>query len=254
MTLKHKVSGLLAGSAVMAATAFGCIGTAQADGMPSKGRAVVYEAPSNWGGFYFGVHSGYSWSEYDNRFANFGTSFSVDDDRPFVGGQIGLQGQFGQIVLGVDASISSAFRDAQEESSCPNTDFRCGAAFADVITVGPRIGWAMGKWMPYVTGGYANAAFEHLISTNDTLTPTRWSRERTDGWYIGGGFEMMVAAGWTVGLEYRHFELDGSFSHKYFVPSGADLPLASDADMALDTIALRVSWKFGWPERSKPLK
>jgi opacity protein-like surface antigen len=252
MTLKHKVSALLAGSAVMAATAFGCISTAQADGMPSKGRAVVYEKPSNWGGFYFGVHSGYAWSDYDNRYVATGSTWSVDHDVPIVGGQIGLQGQFGQVVLGVDASISSAFRDAPDVAHCPNPLTECSAAFADVITVGPRIGWAMGKWMPYVTGGYANAAFEHQVQLDNTLVPTRWSRERTDGWYIGGGFEMMVAAGWTVGLEYRHFELDGVFSHRYLVPSGHGGDSAN-IDMALDTVALRVSWKFGWPE-PKPLK
>ena len=33
--------------------------------------------------------------------------------------------------------------------------------FDDVLTIGPRLGWAMGKWMPYLTGGYANAAFSH---------------------------------------------------------------------------------------------
>ena len=59
-------------------------------------------------------------------------------------------------------------------TACPARRFTCAARFDDVITVGPRLGWAMGKWMPYLTGGYASGAFDQKISLNAaSSTPGR---------------------------------------------------------------------------------
>ena len=68
MKVMRQLSKFAAGSAAVAVAAFASIGVAQADGMPSRGRAVVYEKPSNWSGFYFGVHSGWQWSDIDINF------------------------------------------------------------------------------------------------------------------------------------------------------------------------------------------
>jgi hypothetical protein len=50
--------------------------------------------------------------------------------------------------------------------------FNCTARFDDVLTVGGRLGWAMGKWTPYVTGGYASARFTEQAN-NKSLLPRR---------------------------------------------------------------------------------
>ncbi len=93
------------------------------------------------------------------------SAFSVGHDSEVVGGQIGIQHQFGNIVLGVEGTLTTAFRDSHASTDCPNTLLTCAARFDDVLTVGPRIGWAMGKWMPYITGGYA----ERLVLGEDLL-------------------------------------------------------------------------------------
>ena len=84
----------------------------------------------------------------------------------------------------------------------------CGKRFDNVLSVGPRLGYAMGKWMPYLTGGYASAEIRpQEASLPDTAqTNVHLFGERFDGWYIGAGVDMAMAQGWTVGLEYRHYD------------------------------------------------
>ena len=195
MKVLNKVGSLLAGSTVVAVAAFAGAGLAQADGYGGKGK-VVYERPSNWSGLYFGVHGGWVWSDIDANFPGgnpaativgvAGQGFGVSHDAPIVGGQIGLQHQFGQLVVGVEGSFSTAYRDNPAVDLCPKQTialFNCVARFDDVLTVGGRLGWSLGKWMPYVAGGYASARFSER-ATNKSLAPgaftiIEWQHDRT---------------------------------------------------------------------------
>jgi opacity protein-like surface antigen len=263
MKVMRQLNRLAAGSAFVAAAAVANVGIAQADGAPARGR-VVYEQPSNWSGFYFGVHSGFAWSEFDTVFPAFGTTFGVSHDAAIYGGQIGIQHQFGNIVLGIEGGYSGAWRDDFATTLCPNPIYNCAARFDDVLTIGPRLGWAMGKWMPYITGGYANAAFQEkgvrIANNNETFE----DRQRHSGWYIGAGVDMALAHGWTIGLEYRHYELGSAAYQPHCAgilapncPGAGAIPFPTDlnfADVTLDTVSVRVSWKFGRPDCCAPLK
>jgi outer membrane immunogenic protein len=258
MKVMRQLNKFAAGSAAVAVAAFASVGIAQADGMPSKGR-VVYEKPSNWSGFYFGAHSGWQFSDMDASVAGV-SAFSVSHDSPVVGGQIGIQHQFGNFVLGVEGTLSVAFQDDFASTDCPNPLFTCAARFNDVLTIGPRLGWAMGKWMPYITGGYASAGFEQKISLKANSANPYGDSERHSGWYIGGGVDMAVSHGWTIGLEYRHYDFDDATYQVSRTIAGnnqvgvIDLSQpANRADVTADIITLRASWKFGRPEAA-PLK
>jgi opacity protein-like surface antigen len=255
MKMVRELSRIAAGSAFVAAAALLGAGTASADGMPSRGKAVVYEAPSNWSGFYFGVHSGWQWSNLD---ASVGSTsvFSIDHDSEVVGGQIGIQHQFGNLVLGVEGSLTTAFRDDYSSTPCPNAAFTCAARFDDVLTIGPRVGWAMGKWMPYITGGYANGSFSEKISIVANSANPYQDHQRHSGWFIGGGADMALAHGWTIGLDYRHYEFDDATYGVTRTTAGGVIDTSqppNTADATADIVTLRVSWKFGRPEAA-PLK
>jgi outer membrane immunogenic protein len=261
MKVMRQLNKFAAGSAAVAIAAIASVGIAQADGMPSRGRAVVYEKPTNWSGFYFGAHSGWQWSEFDASSLVGGVSlFDVSHDSPVVGGQIGIQHQFGNFVLGVEGTLTVAFQDDHASTDCPNPAFTCAARFDDVITIGPRLGWAMGKWMPYLTGGYANAAFDQKVSLKANSANPFSDRERHSGWYIGGGVDMAVSHGWTIGLEYRHYDFDDAAYQVTRTLAGnnqvgvIDLSQPGNrADVTSDIVTLRASWKFGRPEAA-PLK
>jgi opacity protein-like surface antigen len=230
---------------------------ASADGRAPRAAApVVQQAPTSWSGFYFGAHSGWQWSEFNAGFTSVNTGFDVSHDSPVVGGQIGIQHQFGNFVLGVEGTLTVAYQDDYSSSNCPNTLFTCAARFDDVLTIGPRLGWAMGKWMPYITGGYANAAFSEKISRN-TASANPWEdRQRHSGWFIGGGVDMAVSAGWVIGLEYRHYEFDDAVysptrtlagNNQVGVIDLCPAPCVNTADAGSDVITLRASWKFDRP-------
>ena len=255
----RKFSKLAAGSAILATAALATAGTAIADGYARKGK-VVYERPTDWSGVYFGVSSGYQWSSIDvaNPVA-FPPGFNFDHSDGIVGAHIGAQHQFGNLVIGVEGNWASAFRDHEDDVQCfapgpqltPGGTGRCQARFNDVLTIGGRLGWAAGHWMPYVTGGYANGGFDFSGRSNVTFNLNEKAHARLDGWYIGGGFEWRISPNWTAGVEYRHYDF-GDNTVAAHTPAGAFLENAQ-FDATTETITARVSWKFGRPE-VKPLK
>src|SRR5207342_3629603 len=109
-----------------------------------------------------------------------------------------------------------------------------------------RLGYAMGRWMPYITGGYANAANHVIARANGTQVQVEEARARLNGWYIGAGVDMALAQGWTVGLEYRHYDFDDKTAPAFTNAGVFVEPLRFDS--TTDTFTVRVSWKLGRPE------
>ena len=218
------------------------------------------------GGPRLGVHSGYQWSNINVQNPAFPPGFTVDHDSPVVGGQIGIQHQFGQIVLGIEGSLTTTYQNNPGSTACPGgtalgvgvpsvAPFNCSARLDDILTIGPRIGFAMGKWMPYVTGGYANAAYHLYGRTLGTQIMVEEARARLSGWYIGGGVDMALSHGWTVGIDYRHYDFDPKIAPAFstFNPAGSFIELAR-FDASSDIVTLRVSWKLGRDPCCAPLK
>src|SRR6187549_621485 len=100
----NNLSKLAAGSVIAATAALSGASAVLADGYAPKGK-VVYERPSDWSGVYFGVASGYQWNSTDVTIVPAGPSVSMDHDSYMVGGFIGIQHQFGSIVLGVEGNL-----------------------------------------------------------------------------------------------------------------------------------------------------
>ena len=255
---KYLVAGAFVAGAFVATSS-----GVNADGMASRAKAApVVQAPTTWSGVYFGVQSGWAWADIGSTItaspgagADGVGSDSVRHDAPVVGGQMGIQHQFGNIVLGVEATLTVAYQDSYANVTCPNPAITCGKRFDDLLSIGPRLGWAMGKWMPYLTGGYASASISHESYITGSVTGVFQGQERFEGWYIGGGVDMALAAGWTVGLEYRHYEFEDQTFLTNFVGGG----LTGDVrtiDPSLDTVSLRVSWKFDRPNPApaRPMK
>ena len=248
----YKISKLAAGSVIAATAALGSAGMALADGYEPKGR-VAYERPSDWSGVYFGLHSGYQWSSIDVAIEPGSLfPFSVDHSSEFVGGHIGIQHQWGNIVLGVEGNLDMMFRNSTSTTICPDgSGATCAARLDDILSVGGRAGWAAGHWMPYVTGGYANARFTHEVFTGAAPVLNNTASTRNNGWYVGGGVEWIVSPGWTAGVEYRHYEFDTN-TDIAFTPAGTTVNLRS-IDASTESVMARVSWKFG-REYAAPLK
>ena len=281
MKVTQKISRLAAGSAIVAVAALATAGLAQADGKP--GKRVAYEKPWDWGGLYFGVHSGWQWSNIDasnaDNFVSGGVNsssggvFGFDHSSPVAGGHIGIQHQFGLFVLGIEGSITSTYRNNLSTLTCfangtagdaipfgnlaPGGVGVCGARLDDILTIGPRLGYAMGKWMPYLTGGYANAAVSLQGRNTAGNVVGEEARARLGGWFIGAGVDMALSHGWTVGLEYRHYDFGSAIDAAYspVAPTGTTgFQEHVRFDTTSDLFTVRASWKLGRPEPAVPLK
>jgi outer membrane immunogenic protein len=250
--------GLGIGSAVAVLATFGLAGSALADGGPGRG-GKIQECCIDWGGLYLGAHVGYQWSDSDWVFDAFGTRTSSEQDGAIAGLQIGLQHQMGNVVIGIEAGLSSSLNpwNYSDSGLCPAANFYCQHRVDNILSAGVRLGWALQRAMPYVTAGYAGAAVSSRTVFNQPATLVGQTfdkgRERHDGWYIGGGVDWAVHccdSSWTIGIEYRHYE----FEDTTHVPAtvGGVLVVADrrTLDTTADSVTLRLNYKIGRPAQT----
>jgi opacity protein-like surface antigen len=115
--------------------------------------------------------------------------------------------------------------------------------------------------MPYITAGYATMEWS-AEGRNRNLAPgattiIQWGDGRNTGWYVGGGVDWAIAQGWTIGIDYRHYEFDTNLETARAIVGGVWGSVPNDNaafDMSADIVTMRVSWKFGRPDCCAPLK
>jgi len=207
----------------------------------------------NWSGLYVGGSLGWAGTSTDWRYthpapANCCAPVSSDENSGIAGIHIGLQHQFGQIVLGVEAAVSNPNifgDDFQGKSGCIIGDPRgCDTHVGAIATVGGRVGYAFNNTLLFIGGGYATANIKSRLQTFDQ------DEARHDGWYIGGGIEYALMPNVIVGLEYQHIEFD-TVEHQ---PTSG-LANFRNIDADVDVVRARLSFKLGRDEpRPAPLK
>jgi outer membrane immunogenic protein len=218
------VLGLLS-SAVMAADLGGPRGRSLKDSGSMKEEGYHEPAPFTWTGFYIGAHIGGAWANFDVRNTPEGNGNAFDEGSPgsqyklepesFIGGfQAGYNRQYGAIVYGIEADVSFASgRDSLRLETVPPDDF-ARAKIGTFGTVTARLGYAAGRWMPYVKGGLAfgevrvNAGDLDGTGTGavDLTDETSKSATRT-GWTVGAGLEWAMTNNWTLKTEYNYIDL-----------------------------------------------
>jgi outer membrane immunogenic protein len=271
--MKLRLQGMLAITAAAAAL-LASAHVARADGMPTA--PATYERPALWSGAYIGIESGWNWD--NTEFHGLGSSNTGvgrahwDRDSINAGLYAGYQHQFGPIVAGVEFSIiGNQFDNGGDVTptrafgggNCPNLIDNCVGRITDVITLGPRLGYAVGNFMPYVTGGWATGSINTRVvpptvgvATATSGVAIEWGDRRLDGYYIGGGLDWKLASHVVVGIEYRHTDF-GSGNITTFNPSlngNTTNPVETIRARAdSDAILLRASLLFG-REDFAPLK
>lgn len=235
---------------------------AKADGMPAaKGKS--YSAPVveerapliSWSGFYVGANAGYQWDHTDWTAPVANTHVSPRNDSGIFGGHVGIQHQWGRIVVGVEASYSgpAGFGFSNPTTACPNTSFSCEARIDSLFLVGPRLGYAHDRWLGYVTGGYASARIDTQatrVTGGGAVVP---DSVRHNGGFVGGGVEYMLHDRWIIGLEYIHTFLD---TERHFTPNNViSVGNTRDVDGDQDILRARVSFKLGREDhQAAPMK
>jgi opacity protein-like surface antigen len=215
-------------------------------------RAPITKAPTmptafDWSGFYIGVDGGWQGSRIglSSPDPHDSLTYAPHHNSGAVGGLAGVQSQFGHLVLGLEGGYLAGFGQASLGTTPEITIFAPGgtgtaqAKLRDIWSVGGRIGWAAGNWMPYVTGGFANGSFQ--FDAQDSVKTERASANTSGGGYIGGGIDWAVTTNWILGVEYRHY----AFSAKT-VTGVVSTGFTEQVRFApsTDTVMGRLSYKF----------
>jgi outer membrane immunogenic protein len=173
-------------------------------------------SPFNWSGFYIGANGGAMSFTTDGNFPNGTASWHTNHKEVGIGGlHGGFQMQSGSFVYGIEGGWTAVLNDSYGSAIGGGAGASCGviagfnsclARVNDILSVGPRLGFAMGNWMIYATGGYARAEIEtaFLVIPNGAIFGQNLNHH--DGWYAGGGIDLLTTAKLVVGLEYKHYD------------------------------------------------
>lgn len=200
-------------------------GSALAADLPVKAAAPAYVAAVpvfTWTGFYLGANAGYGWgsSDFDNGFDLGG------QDGGIVGGQIGYNWQWDNVVFGVEADLQYADLNT-------GYDFVGGGSLNTSVdyfgTVRARIGYAFDTFLPYVTGGLAYGKNE--IDFN-YLSGAASASNTHVGYTVGGGAEYAFSQNWSAKVEYLWTDL------------GSEEYLGRDVDVSFSTVRAGINYRF----------
>ncbi len=232
--LHRAVKGLLAVSAAIVMSGYAAPSFASS----SMGQPIM------WGGLYVGLNGGGGVANY-HRNGEYDTN-PVDDGQSqggaFFGGQIGYNWQFSpKGVLGLEADFQGAnfdntFRcgagpDAGP-GSCYDPESVSGYNVSSFGTIRARLGYDMGNWLPYVTGGFAFGnvtykAYDYLPDNSKDASKMSY------GWALGAGVEYAINQKWSIKAEYMHVDL-GSVTIDPIPASSPDygVKVATNLDIA----------------------
>ena len=194
----------------------------------------IYAPTFSWTGFYVGAQTGYVWGNADHSYSGGFPSGSSDPEGWIGGAHAGYNIQAGDIVYGIEADIeggdvSGKFTNAISSGS------------ADLNWQGSirgRLGYASGKALFYVTGGWAFGDFD--FNGGPAGNFAGGYSETLNGWTLGAGGEFALSNNMTMRLEYRYTDFGSASGNLSPTFPGVRMPVD------LDTHAIRagISYKF----------
>ncbi len=233
---------------LVALAAFSLPAAASDVNAPYAKAAPVY-GPTNWSGFYVGGNVGAGFGNVTTTDINGGVPpgpFGYTTTGVLGGAQGGFNYQWNSIVasLEVDLGYLGANGKGYVPSSTPghHQDLTLSGGFT--AGVSGRLGYAIGRWLPYVKGGYVyydgNAA-QTTTKAGYATTPTG----AYSGYAIGGGVEYALMSDWSIKVEYLRYELG---SQGGMQTSLTDPPIGyqykNSTSVNFDTIKFGVNYHF----------
>jgi outer membrane immunogenic protein len=227
-------------------------------------RAAAQPAMS-WTGFYIGANGGYAWNPVDVSMTLGGLWFTETsgpngahgsrDNGVTAGLQAGYNLQLGRVVVGLEADLNFLDVDTSYDSgvvnSPPLSPYRVTDSFRSrwLATARPRIGvLATDRTLLFLTGGVAvsRVSFTQTLSFPTIPSTTSGAVSRTRyGWSIGGGLEQVLAANWSVKLEYLFSDLGSlGFSTELPFPVAPGYTQAHAAHLSTHLVRIGVNYRF----------
>lgn len=238
----------------------------------STGAANASENSSyNWTGLYFGSGVGWTGTSFKGSYVTTPAinHHDASGNSQIRSGFVGLQHQWGQFVLGVEANYGGTgwSDDWDARTHGPNggclqglagiATVDCRARIDSIFTIGPRVGFAPSRqWLLFATGGYASGRIDTSVLNVATSAEIGRSNNRHNGWFAGIGVDYAYSPNWSIGLEYQHISLDTErqFDSNF---GGCCTVTAETRDMKgeANVIRMRTVFKLNRPEpAAEPMK
>jgi outer membrane immunogenic protein len=166
--------------------------------------ALADEPKSSWSGVWVGVFGGMDNSSSDLGLGGPGGIGldGISTKGMSYGGTIGVDYQLPGTVLVIGIGGDYSFSDSEFKVTFgPATMLTAG--FDESWSIYGRVGLDMGRVMPYLLAGYTEAD----VSVSVPLGPFK-AGTTIDGWVVGGGIEMRIVGGVTIGAEYKYSMFD----------------------------------------------
>lgn len=169
------------------------------------------------------------------------------------GFHLGENRQFGNLVVGVEASYAWTDIDATKNLAFVlpgTTGLTHTSSIKSLATLTPRVGYAIGNWLPYAKAGLALAEVEARMGNTSGVNSFSFNRKHLHGgWTAGVGVEYALPAdttgAWVFGLEYNYYQFSGKTYGGQSVPDSAGWPAQFDLKPSSSTLILRASYNFG---------
>jgi outer membrane immunogenic protein len=178
----------------------------------------------------------------------------------------GVQGGYnymlGNVLLGAELDFNafpqSGTQSTTQSFNCPvpsNCVFSTYSVKTTVstdwlLTLRPRFGYALGRFLPYVTGGLAVTDLSAKWRFTDTFTSANERAEAwaiKPGWTAGFGFEVAVTQNWTIKGEYLYVNFGKLFSTgvaSYPCCSTSSVVISNFADLHSNIGRVGLNYKF----------
>jgi outer membrane immunogenic protein len=237
----------------------------------TKGPAPFMPPPPpvfSWTGVYAGLNAGASLGNSTLGF-NVAPIGNVADlytrSNGFSGGgQIGFNYQFAgsNIVIGAETDFQgSTLRGDYLSINVPPAGLSAnvGSKVDWWGTARARVGYALGTFLPYVTGGFAYGHVDNYLNVSaggllgGGAFGTSFGSTR-GGWTVGGGLEYAMTHNLTLKVEYLYTDL-GTFHRDLssIIPGAPAGAIDASTRTQFSTVRAGVNWKFDWLAPALPV-
>lgn len=181
--------------------------------LPVKAAPVPVHVGYNWTGFYYGVNVGYGFADQDTSLVSNATGATVASGSASLndittGGQIGYNWQLRNWVFGVEADIQGSWQNDDQTLAALGSTVAFTTRLQYYGSVRGRIGWAMDRFLPYITGGWAYGRGQiDGTATTGIVTRNFEGDDFLSGWVAGLGVETALWDNWTGRIEYLYYDL-----------------------------------------------